>query len=181
MTLLPILALLAGSQISPDALQVTDVDGQSHDLRGQLTVFVFVKTTCPIANYYHPTLRRLAEGWGEDVNLVVAQTEAARTSVELKTHREEYNVAGVVVHDPDETLIGALDATITPEAIVVDAVGTVRYRGRIDDTYLGFGKRRQVVTSNDLRDAVSAVRSGKNVATPKTKAVGCVIRRRTAQ
>ena len=178
MSLLPALVLLAGLPISPEAMQVTDIDGRSHDLRGQVAAFVFVKTTCPIANYYHPTLRRLSADWPGDVQLVVVHTESARTVEELKKHRDEYGVAGVVVHDADSVLIEALDGRITPEAVVVDAVGSVRYRGRIDDTYLGFGKRRQVATSHELRNAVAEVAQGKLVSIPSTKAVGCVIRRR---
>lgn len=178
MPLLPALVLLAGLQVSPDALQVTDIDGRSHDLRGQTTAFVFVKTTCPIANYYHPTLQRLSEQWPDTVELVVVHTERARTVDELKKHRDDYNVPGIVVHDPEAVLVEVLDARITPEAVVVDAIGSVRYRGRIDDTYLGFGKRRQFATSHELRDAVAAVEQGKLVAVSVTKAVGCIIRRR---
>jgi len=49
------------------------------------------------------------------------------------------------------------------------------YRGRIDDQFAGLGKRRTVVTSHDLRDALEATLVGKPVPQPRTEAVGCPI------
>lgn len=172
--------LIAASLLasSPTLTQVTDIDGNMHKLGDRPTVIVFVKTTCPIANYYHPTLRRLADSWGDDVTLVMVHTEAARTIDELKKHQADYNVAGIVVHDHDGSITESLNAAVTPEAFVLDRAGLVKYRGRIDDTYLGFGRRRQVVTSLDLKNAVESVLVGQVVAIPTTKAIGCRIRKR---
>lgn len=172
--------LLAAPPVSADLLTVTDIDGNTYDLHGEVAVFVFVKTTCPIANYYHPTLRRLSDAWGDDAKLIVVHTEVDRDRDELASHQKEYSVAGTIVHDAQSTLARGLGASITPEAIVVDRLGMIRYRGRIDDTYLGFGRRRQVVSSADLSNAVEAVLLGKTVSTPTTKAIGCRIRFREA-
>ena len=49
------------------------------------------------------------------------------------------------------------------------------YRGRIDDTYFGYGKRRFAATHHDLRDALEAVLSGKPVHERTTEAIGCFI------
>ena len=169
--------LTAGPVTAPSIESVTDIDGETHPLDG-VTVVVFVKTKCPIANYYQPTLRRLSEEWGDDVNLVQVHTESRVDEAEASKHRSEFNVAGVITLDPEQELIEALDATVTPEAFVIDQNGKVRYRGRIDDTYLAFGKRRQTVASPDLANAVQAVLSGEAVPVSKTEAVGCRIRRR---
>lgn len=181
-----VVLMLAASAVSGDVAQpsnaavasVEDVHGVEHELAGKPAVFVFVKTGCPIANYYHPTLRRLAEGWGTSVSLIVVHTESKRSIEEIVEHRDEYDVAGVLVHDVDGELVEALDATITPEAVVLNGSGEVQYRGRIDDKYLGFGKSRQVVTSNDLANAVESVLTGRPVVPSRTKAIGCVIRSR---
>lgn len=178
MTLIPVLLMFGGLTLPSDVQQVTDIDGTSHDRQGQLTVYVFIKTTCPIANYFHPTLRRLSDEWGDEVAVVMVHTEQSRTSSELQSHRDEYNVAGIVVHDVDQELTLSLGATITPEAVVVDKTGAIRYRGRIDDTYLGFGRRRQVVSSHDLKNAVDAVQAGQAVVPSRAPAIGCKIRRR---
>ena len=64
---------------------------------------------------------------------------------------------------------------MTPEAIVVDNKGVVKYRGRIDDLYVSFGQRRPAPTQRDLRAALEAIAAGKAVQYKSTKAVGCFI------
>jgi hypothetical protein len=58
---------------------------------------------------------------------------------------------------------------------VVNREGKVVYRGRIDDSIAALGQPRRPVKDADLRDALDAVVSGKPVAKPETKALGCYI------
>ena len=51
----------------------------------------------------------------------------------------------------------------------------VSYRGRIDDTYTTYGKRRPKPTTHDLRNALTSILAGRKVATPVTRAIGCQI------
>ena len=53
--------------------------------------------------------------------------------------------------------------------------GSVAYLGRIDDTFLGFGKKRAQPTTLDLHAAVTAVLADQAVAVPRTDSVGCFI------
>ena len=162
--------------IDPTALAVTDIDGQTHAVGpAEAVVVVFLKTGCPVANYYHPTLRRLAVEWGDRVRLIQVHASGRVTAADARSHRDEYDVAGVVAVDPSQSLARALDAEITPEAFVLTPDGRVHYRGRIDDTYVGFGRRRQTVGDRTLADAVDAVLAGRPVETPRTDAVGCRI------
>ena len=59
------------------------------------------------------------------------------------------------------------------KAFVIDAEGQVLYQGRINDLYLGPTQKQQEATTHDLKDALEAIRAGKEVAVPKTEAVGC--------
>lgn len=178
--LLSIAPLASASEPSVDLTDIHTIDGNALPIENQVVVFVFTKTTCPIANYYQPTLRRLNDQWGTDATLVVVHTERDRTPAEIRTHADEYDVPGAIVHDADGSLVNRLNATTTPEAVVVDRFGAIRYRGRIDDTYLGFGRRRQEPSTHDLRDAVRSVLAGQPVVPSETKAIGCVIRQRNA-
>jgi len=47
---------------------------------------------------------------------------------------------------------------------VIDHEGEVRYHGRIDDQFAERRKRNVNPTANDLKDALSALLSGKDVA-----------------
>ena len=53
--------------------------------------------------------------------------------------------------------------------------GKTVYRGRIDDTYTKFGKRRPEPMKEDLKDAIDAVLAGNKVAIPVTESIGCLI------
>ena len=77
--------------------------------------------------------------------------------------------------DADGALASRVHASITPEAVVVDRRGAIRYRGRIDNFYAALGRPRQSVTAHDLRDALGAIAAGRMVASPETEPVGCYI------
>jgi hypothetical protein len=64
---------------------------------------------------------------------------------------------------------------VTPEAVVLGKGGEVLYRGRIDDNYLAFGKKRAAARQHDLSDALDAIAAGQTVKEKETQAIGCVI------
>jgi hypothetical protein len=80
-----------------------------------------------------------------------------------------------VLLDPAHRLVKLAGATMTPQAVVVDAAGQALYRGRINDLYAALGKRRARPTSHDLRDALDAIAAGKAVHNAETKVIGCYI------
>lgn len=178
------LSLLLADALTPtvaaSALPTADIDAAAIEVADcDAVVVTFLKPGCPIANYYHPTMRRLADGWGDRVLLIQVHATATVAAEQARAHRDEYEVAGRIVVDPAQTLARALDAKVTPEAFVLVPVGgsryAVRYRGRIDDTYVGFGRRRQTVGDHTLRDAVNAVLSSQPVDLAQTDAIGCRI------
>ncbi|MBY0515252.1 MAG: hypothetical protein K2P78_15275, partial [Gemmataceae bacterium] len=93
----------------------------------------------------------------------------------VKTAAAGFGPKYPVLLDPKRELAAALKATVTPEAVVLDAAGAVRYRGRIDDRFPNRNKPNPTVTSHDLSAALDDVLAGRDVRTPVTKAVGCQI------
>jgi mono/diheme cytochrome c family protein len=75
-----------------------------------------------------------------------------------------------MVKDAGGAMARRLGATVTPEAILLDGAGRVRYRGRIDDQ-----RDPAQVRSRDLRAALDAVLAGQEVAKAETLPFGCVI------
>ncbi len=55
-------------------------------------------------------------------------------------------------------------ATVKPEAAVLSPTGELLYRGRINDIYADFGKRRAQRTHCELKDILEAILAGKPVA-----------------
>ncbi len=64
---------------------------------------------------------------------------------------------------------------MTPEAFVLDEQGRIRYHGRIDDQFVARRVRNATPSGSELKDAIAAVLSGKEVATPHVAAIGCPI------
>lgn len=156
--------------------------------RGQLAVFVFISTECPIANAMVPDLRQLAaEAKTGGIAFRVVHATPGVDDAAIAQHAREFGLEGAVdiVIDRDQSLVRALGATITPEAVLVrlDGAGGFErlYAGRVNDLYSGIGRRRANATSNDLRDAMHAARDGRPIARPWPVAVGCFIELRTPQ
>jgi hypothetical protein len=158
----------------------TDVSGKPYRLPGpgecQALVIVFVSHDCPIANAYAPEIKRLCEAFkdrGAAFCVVYAERDLALETA--RNHAREYGYCCPVILDAELNLARRLGATKVPEAAVLSPRGEVLYRGRIDDRYVDYGKRRPVVRSHDLRNALEAVLTGKPVANPRTEVIGCDI------
>ncbi len=166
----------------PQSLELTyeSIDGvqytRSSPSQSRATVFVFISTTCPIANAYQPRLRELQKEFaGHGIGFVQVVADPNATKEKLEQHRREYDIQSVLVLDQEQRLARALTAKVTPEAIVVDGRGYVRYRGRIDNQYATFGKKRPSPTVEDLKIVLDALIHNRVIETVETTAVGCRI------
>jgi len=142
----------------------------------KVAVLVFVTTDCPVANRYAPELERIrAEFAKEGVTLTLVHVDPDLTEKAARDHAEKYSLLAPVVIDRTHRLVAATGASVTPEAVVVDAAGRIRYRGRINDQFTDFGSSRKAPSTHDLRDAIRAVLEGRKIAQPETTPVGCFI------
>lgn len=64
---------------------------------------------------------------------------------------------------------------VTPEVVVMQSDGTIRYQGAIDNWYVALGKHRPEATHHYLQDALDTLLAGRDVAQPRTNAVGCLV------
>ena len=139
-------------------------------------VVVFISTDCPIANFFQPTLRKMAAKYvAQSVQFVMVHADPECTNEAAKKHTKEYSINIPVTLDPKQEMAKYLKAEFTPEVFVIAPKGDVSYRGRINDIYVGYGKKRHSPTRNDLDDAIAALLAGKEIINPKTKPVGCHI------
>jgi hypothetical protein len=93
----------------------------------------------------------------------------------VREHAKSYGISIASVLDPKHELVKRYKATRTPEAFVILPDGSTAYHGRINDLYHAPGQRRRAPTTNDLRDALASVVSGKPVLKNYQPAIGCVI------
>ncbi len=166
-----------GAKNAVGKLAFSDLTGKAYTAQDiaahKASVFLFVSGQCPVSNVYTPRMNALAAVYGaRDVQVFAVYSDRQESASDITKHAKEHGLTFPVVKDSANVLADRLGAKMTPEAIIVDASGTVRYRGRIDDNAVATR-----VSVHDLAAALDAVLDSKPVAHPEMLAVGCAIRR----
>jgi AhpC/TSA family protein len=173
----------AGNPLRQQVLDVTGRPLSPFQPAGAANVIFFIATDCPISNSYAPEIRRVCREYGprgvgctlmyEDVDTTSSST---RLDDEVRKHLHDYSYADIPASvDRSRVVAKQAKASITPQAVVIDREGKIRYRGRIDNFYAALGQPRQQVTEHDLRNALDAVLSGRRVPKVETEVLGCYI------
>ncbi len=141
-----------------------------------LEVDIFVSVDCPIANSYAPHINRLHETFGpKGVRFRLVYPDASLKPDDVNRHRKEYSLEPEAVIDTDHSLVEQAGASVTPEVVVFDKEGTLRYRGKIDNRFTDYGDKRRVATEKYLEDALRRLIAGEDIEFREEKAVGCLI------
>jgi thiol-disulfide isomerase/thioredoxin len=149
---------------------------QKADSTKPITVYVFLSETCPICQSYTLTLKELYKKYSEqNVNFIGVFPNSYSTQKEINEFKKKYSIPFELILDKDQTFTKHFNATITPEVFIEDVNKTLLYSGRIDDSFYALGKRRTVVTSTELADALSQISLKQTITVSKTQAVGCII------
>jgi len=158
---------------------VVDVNGRAvdpfHRTAGKLIVLVFVRTDCPIANRYAPTIQEISKKYRDSAEFYLVYPVRTETSQQIKRHLKEYGYELTALRDPDYGLVKRAETQVTPEAAVFAPDGRLLYHGRINDWYAEFGRSRREPTTHELVDVLSAANAGKTVANAAVPAVGCFL------
>jgi hypothetical protein len=161
----------------PDA-RIVDVDGTPGVLsavgagsRG--AVIAFRDAECPVSQRYAPRLAEMERAYGAKGFRFVYVDVTPHDRAAARADAAKYGLGGRTVLDAQQRLVGVLRATSTAETFVVDARGTLRYRGQVDDQY-GIGVHRDAPTRTPLRDALDRVAADQDVAVASTPAPGCL-------
>src|SRR5262249_53933412 len=176
-------ATVCGDKASLSQLSLLDLEGKSvNPLAGRgakAVVFIFTRADCPISNRYAPEVRRLSASFApERVKFWLIYPDPDMSASAIRQHLKEYDYVCEALRDPRHELVKATGASVTPDAAgcVLDGSGArMIYRGRIDDQYGAFGKRRPAPTVRDLEDVLTAIVKGEAVKFKNAPAVGCYI------
>jgi peroxiredoxin len=161
---------------------LADLKGHTHSAADwkdkKAVVLLFVAIECPVSNYYTSEYVRLAKAFADKGVLFYAiHPDPDVTAADAARHADEYRLPFPVLRDPTHAVTSQTGVKVVPEAVVLSPAGRILYRGRIDDRYNASGVRREVVTSHDLEDALTAVVAGKAPPVAETKAYGCPLPR----
>lgn len=147
------------------------------DKKQKATVVLFLSSRCPCSGKYDVRNKALAERYSKlGVRFVAVNGSQDEPSTEVAAHAKKAAFPFPVVKDTDGKVVDALGAQVTPEAFVLDAKGTLRYHGRVDDSRDGLAIR-----NHDLRNALDLVLAGSTATLPETRAFGCAIARHATE
>ena len=154
------------------------IDGEVTLEKGQsdFTVVCFLGTECPLARLYGPRLETLAKKHSDRVRVMGVNSNSQDSMEDLKRYADELKLTFPLAKDYKNVIADGFGAKRTPEVFVLDRELKVRYRGRIDDQYQP-GLTRSQPTRKDLEVALDELLSGRPVAQPVTRPMGCLIGR----
>jgi peroxiredoxin len=171
---------------APD-FTLKDLDGKETKLsayKGKVVVLEWFNPGCPFVKKSHTkgSLVSTAKKHAKNgvVWLAVNSGAAGKQGAGAEANREgakTFNMDHPILLD-DSGAVGKLyGATNTPHMFVVNAEGTLVYKGAIDNSPDGEGESPtggKLVSYVD--EAITAVNAGKPVATAETKAYGCGVK-----
>jgi thiol-disulfide isomerase/thioredoxin len=164
------------------------VDGKVHSLAdygtSPILVVVFTCNHCPIAQMYEQRIQQLEADYRDRGVAVVAiqpnDPKAIRIdeldSSDLSDSLEEMEirVAYKNLHYPylydgeTQSVARAYGPQATPHVFIFDKGRKLQYEGRIDNSY-----RKEMVNSEDARNAIDALLANREVLVKKTGVFGC--------
>jgi len=180
----PILAL--GSS-APD-FSLPGVDGKTHQLSdyvaSPILVVVFTCNHCPIAQMYEQRIQQLEVNYRNRGVAVVAiqpndpkairideldSSDISDTLDEMKIRFEYKHLHYTYLYDGDtQSVARAYGPQATPHVFIFDKDRKLRYEGRMDNSY-----RKEMVNTQDARNAIDAILANREVAVKHTGVFGC--------
>jgi len=160
-----------------DDFKLPDIDGAERSLKSLSgkngAVLIFISVQCPVSNGYNERMEKLAQDYkARGINVVGINSNVTEPISAVKAHAAGKHFTFAVLKDDGNKIADRLGATRTPEAYVIDASGKLVYHGRIDNS-----QNTANITSNDLREALDELLSGKAISKTGGAAFGCSIKR----
>lgn len=167
---------------APNFVDLPGVDGLSHSLSeyrdAEILVVAFICNHCP---YVIAVIDRLvdlqARFEGRSVRFVAISVNDVDhypqdSLPNMVKFADEYGLNFPYLYDASQASARAYGAVCTPDIYVFDAERKLRYRGRIDDNW----KEPELVTQQELADALTAMLDRRAVAADQKPSIGCSIK-----
>jgi hypothetical protein len=137
------------------------------------TVLLFLSTVCPISNAYRDRIHALLKHFeSRPVRLLLVNANDNESAAETRQYANDVNFPVPFYKDWRNTVADRFGATLTPEAVVVDAAGASRYQGAIDDA-----RNPARVKIEALKRAVEDLLAGRPISVKPIRAFGCAIKK----
>ena len=167
--------------ITLEPFELVDFRGRQWTLKDfesdSILVVAFLGTECPLAKHYSIRLRELESQYADrGVEVLGVMSNRQDSLEEIGAFATRHELEFPVLKDAGNRFADQVGAERTPEVFVFDRARTLRYHGRVDDQY-GVGYVRDEPNRRDLKLALEDILADREVAVPRTRALGCIIGR----
>src|SRR5258707_14938293 len=179
--------ILAVGSAAPD-FSLPGVDGKIHRLAdyaaSPVLVVVFTCNHCPIAQMYEERIEQLETDYSRRGVAIVAiqpndpkairideldSSDITDSLDEMKIRVEYKHLHYSYLYDGEtQSVTRAYGPQATPHVFIFDKDRKLRYEGRVDNGY-----RKEMVNSNDARNAIDALLANREVSVKHTGVFGC--------
>ncbi|MFA9561907.1 MAG: thioredoxin family protein [Nitrospirota bacterium] len=162
----------------PDVRSQEIIDPETFQNKSALLV-MFICRHCPYVVHVQEELTKLARDYQEkDLGILGISSNdvtgyPADAPPRLKEMAEQLGWQFPYCFDETQAVAKAFTAVCTPDFFLFDRQRHLVYRGQLDESRPGNGKR---VTGQDLRAALDAVLSGQPVSSQQRPSAGCNIK-----
>jgi peroxiredoxin len=167
---------------APD-FTLTDTAGREHHLagyKGKTVVLEWFNPDCPFVRKHHQknkTMSTLSSRFASDdlVWLAVNSGAAGKQGSGVDRNKkaiEDYGIAYPVLLDESGTVGRMYGAKTTPHMYVIDAEGTLVYKGAIDDN----SSPGTLGDTNYVADCLTVIADGGHPEPMETKSYGCSVK-----
>ena len=183
-------APLAIGAKAPD-FSLPGVDGKTYTLQSfsdaKILVVVFTCDHCPTAQAYEDRIKQLVNDYKSKGVAVIAispndpqsirldelgYTDLSDSFEEMKIRAKDKEFNFPFLYDGENSQVSMkYGPQATPHVFIFDAQRLLRYTGRIDD-----GEKPGSAKTNDTRNALDEMTTGRSVTVEKTKTFGCSIK-----
>ena len=164
----------AFQSLASSALVQVSAERQALSPKG-FSVFIFLSPECPLCQNYSSVIRSLKEKFHAQVNFYGIFPGTAYTRADIQSFEEKYKTAVPMFLDSKFRFTRYVQATATPQVILLAEDGRLLYSGAIDDWMAAPGKKRVKANTHYLEDALEEVLVSGDVTLKRTKAIGCKI------
>jgi peroxiredoxin len=152
------------------------------DFRGKPVLVMFICNHCPFVKHISAQLSQLGRDYqNRGVGIVAINANDVAnypddSPVKMKEEVKKTGYTFPYLYDESQAVAKAYRAACTPDFFLFDTEHRLVYRGQLDDSRPG---NALPVTGKDLRAALDAVLSGKDVPPDQKPSIGCNIKWKT--
>jgi peroxiredoxin len=139
------------------------------------SIFIFLSPECPLCKNYSSTLNTLYQQFKDNIAFYGIIPGDAYSSKEIKAFSSNYKISFPLLIDSNKILSNYLQASITPQVILLNQKQHLLYKGAIDNWAVSLGKQRVKPTRFYLKDAIEESLQNELITIKRTQAVGCKI------